>query len=369
LRPKSILAREVEAREAACALPPRPAEPAGGWRGDGLYARSLRFALMLLAPIGVGILGQGSQWIAFALLPCLLGFATDAGGPPLRRLATSLLAGLVVLLGGLLGTAARGNPVLTALAPGAIAVLYGLVEGSHASFASAARIMCLSTVIAAFFMPIEPYTLAVIAAFSLYAWLVSIAWDAATALRRPFTGPSLGTLISDLRASGLPRWTFAALCGASVIAASVLSQRLGLRHPDWAIFALMITLHSNAKVGRRVVQNLIIGTVLGVALASAYAAFFPSVVALLVGMALAAFIRFPAQERHGALGIGAMAAFIILVLQLVADLSATPSRAPLDRLIDIALGCGLSIVALWINGELQAWRSGRGDLTEGPRDR
>ena len=46
-------------------------------------------------------------------------------------------------------------------------------------------------------------------------------------------------------------------------------------------------------------------------------------------------------------------AFVILVLQLVADLTAIPSRAPIDRLIDITLACGLSIVALWINGEVQ----------------
>ena len=48
-----------------------------------------------------------------------------------------------------------------------------------------------------------------------------------------------------------------------------------------------------------------------------------------------------------------MAAFVILVLQLVAELTATPSRAPIDRLIDIAVGCGLSIVALWINTKVQ----------------
>jgi len=93
--------------------------------------------------------------------------------------------------------------------------------------------------------------------------------------------------------------------------------------------------------------------VVGVALASAYAALLPSAVALLVGMTVAALIRFPAQQRHGALGIAAMASFVILVLQLVADLTATPSRAPVDRLIDITLGCGLSIVAVWINSKVQ----------------
>jgi hypothetical protein len=221
-----------EARDAVGASLPGPAESAGRWQGDGLYARSSRFGLILLAPIGAGILGQGSQWIAYAILSCLLGFTADTGGPPFRRLTGFLIAGLVVLLGGMLGTAARGDVVLTALAPGVVAVLYDLVEGSDASYASSARIMCLSTVIAAFFTPIEPFDIAVISSFALYSWLVSIAWDAATGLWRPFTGPSPRALASDLRASRLPRWTFAAFCGASVVAASVLSQMLGLRHPD-----------------------------------------------------------------------------------------------------------------------------------------
>src|ERR1700733_6237210 len=58
----------------------------------------------------------------------------------------------------------------------------------------------------------------------------------------------------------------------------------------------------------------------------------------------------PARAGGGGAGPDA---FVILVLQLVADLTAIPSRAPVDRLIDITLGCGLSIVALWINGEVQ----------------
>ena len=138
-----------------------------------------------------------------------------AAAPPPDGL---LIAGLVVLVGGMLGTAARGDGLLTARRQ-AGRRLYGLVEGGHASYASSARIMCLSTVIAAFFAPVEPFDIAVIAAFALYSWLVSIAWDAATGLWRPFTGPSLQALASDLRTSRLPRWSFAAVCGASVVAA------------------------------------------------------------------------------------------------------------------------------------------------------
>jgi hypothetical protein len=127
---------ERQARDAVGAS--LPAEPAGGWQADGFYARSSRFGLILLAPIGAGIVGQGTQWLPYAILTCLLGFAADTGGPPVRRLTGYLIAGLVVLVGGVLGTAARGDAVLTALAPGMVAVLYGLVEGSHASYATSA---------------------------------------------------------------------------------------------------------------------------------------------------------------------------------------------------------------------------------------
>jgi hypothetical protein len=86
---------EGQARDATGASLPGPAEPAGAWQGDGLYARSSRFGLILLAPIAVAILGQGSQWLPYAILTCLLGFTADIGGPPLRRLTGFLIAGLV----------------------------------------------------------------------------------------------------------------------------------------------------------------------------------------------------------------------------------------------------------------------------------
>jgi hypothetical protein len=87
----------------------------------------------------------------------------------------------------------------------------------------------------------------------------------------------------------------------------------------------------------------------------------PSILALIVGAALAALLRFPVQQRHGALGIAAMSASVILLLHLVGDLTGTSTRAPVDRLIDIALGCGLSIVALWINGMFQQGLGGRAE--------
>jgi hypothetical protein len=86
---RSIPMTKGHACDATAASLPGPAESDGAWRGDGLYARSSRFGLTLLAPIGVGILGQGSQWLAYAILTCLLGFTADTGGPPFRRLMVS----------------------------------------------------------------------------------------------------------------------------------------------------------------------------------------------------------------------------------------------------------------------------------------
>jgi hypothetical protein len=60
-----------------------------------------------------------------------------------------------------------------------------------------------------------------------------------------------------------------------------------------------------------------------------------------------------ALQPARAVGEGAGPRALVILVQLVADLTAIPSRAPVDRLIDITLGCGLSIVALWINGEVQ----------------
>lgn len=341
-------------RDDHAVVPGAPPDLLGPWRGDGLYARSVRFALMLLAPVGIGILGRGDQWIAYALLPCLLGFAIDPGGPPLRRLMPFLLAGLVILAGGLLGTMVASSAAGIALALGISGVLYGLAEGSHPNAASAARFLCLGVIIAAFFAPLRPFDVFVVGAFSLYSWLVSIAYDAASGFVRPDAAPSLAKIGADLRSMDWPRWSFAAICGVFIAGAYLLARAFGLDHPDWAIFALLISLHANAQLSRRLALYLLLGTVLGVAVATLYAALLPYPAALLLGMMLMALIRWPAQQRHGVLGIAVMAAFVILLLQLVADLTGAPSRAPLDRILDIALGCGLSIAALWLNGKVQA---------------
>jgi hypothetical protein len=52
---------EGQARDAADASRPQPVNAADRWQGDGLYARSSRFGLILLAPIGAGILAKATN--------------------------------------------------------------------------------------------------------------------------------------------------------------------------------------------------------------------------------------------------------------------------------------------------------------------
>jgi hypothetical protein len=64
-------------------------------------------------------------------------------------------------------------------------------------------------------------------------------------------------------------------------------------------------------------------------------------------------VRWPAQQVHTALGLAAMAAFIILLMQLAAIETSGTSHAPFERVVDIALGCGFAVVALGLNGAAQ----------------
>lgn len=328
--------------------------PVPRWHGDGLTARSIRFALTVMAPIVVGLAVGVNLWVAYALLTCILGYMMDTGGPAASRLGSIAVAGAVVLCGAGLGTLARGDSALTTLVFAGTAMLYALVESSHPSAASATRFLCLTAAIGALYAPLTLEDVPAVAAFVLYAWGVSVAWDVATGMWRPSTAPDLKAVIAHLRASRAERWAFAAIVGAAVAAAFLTGKALGLEHPNWALLAIVIALRSDAQASRRLVVRLMLGTLVGVAIAFVYGTLFVSPAALMVGMTLAALVRWPAQQLDGALGLAAMAAFVVLLLQLVAHMMGDTSHAPLDRLVDITLGCGFAVAALWINGRAQA---------------
>ena len=340
------------------ARPGLPRPTGGGlprWHGDGLIARSLRFTATAMAPMVAGLVLHQNYWVGYALLTCILGFTLDTGGSARHRAVLFATAGLVVLAGASLGAAVAGHLWLTATALVATAALYALVEAVHPSAAFAARFFCLATAIAALDVPFRPGDVGVVVLFAAYAWLMSVGWDMMTGLWRTSTAPTLSAIAAHLRATQGERLLFAGIVAVAVAASFLVGRLLGLPHPQWAVFAVVIVLRDDTHFSRRVMVDLALGTVLGAGVAFLYGALVTSPAGLMVGLTLTALVRWPGQKLHGALGMAAMAAFIILLLQLVGTLTAMPIYAAADRVVDITLGCGFALAALAVNARLRLW--------------
>ncbi|WP_454683601.1 FUSC family protein [Ancylobacter moscoviensis] len=335
----------------APAQPPSPPSPpmVPRWHGDGLPARSIRFALTVMAPITAGMLVGVDIWLIYAMVTCILAFTLDTGGPALHRLGWMAGAGLVVLAGTGIGTLAAGHTPLIVIAFALVGGFYALVESIHPSAAAAARFMCLTLAVGALYAPLQPGDVPVVAAFVLYAWAVSMAWDAVTGTWRPSTAPAPAMVYARIRATHRERWVFATAVAIAVPLAFLTSLALGLHRPYWALIAIVLVLRADALSSRRMMEQTLGGTLLGVVAALAFGYALPFHAALLVGMALAALIRWPAQQLHGALGMAALTAFIILLLELVAGSVGGASHDILERLVDVMVGCVFAVVALLLD--------------------
>lgn len=319
------------------------------WQGNGLGARSLRFTLTVMAPFAaVFVLGEG-LWIAYALLVAILGFMMDIGGPARVRLGAIALAGLVILAGTAIGTATAGHEAALAVALAGGGVLYALLESLHPSAAFAARFLCISLAIGSLYIPIQPEDVAVVAGFVLYTWGVSVVWDRLTGVWRPRAGPTLPDVLAHIRASRCERLLFAAIVAVAIASAFLLSEGLNLSRSHWALLAIVVGLKADPVQSRAMIRDFLLGTLVGVVVALAYGAAFATPKALVIGMILAALARWPAQQIHTVLGVAAITAFALLILQLVAVLTGTPSHAPLERAVDVATGCAVALAALHLN--------------------
>lgn len=319
------------------------------WHGDGLIARSVRFALTVMAPISAGLVIGVDFWMIYAMVTCILSFTLDTGGPALHRLGWMGAAGLVVLAGTGIGTLVAGDMPLIVAAFALVGVLYALVESIHPSAAAAARFMCLTLAVGALYTPLKGVDVAVVAAFVLYAWAVSLAWDALTGLWRPSTAPPLAMVFARIRATERERWVFAIAVAITVPLAFLTSLTLGLHRPYWALIAIVLVLRADALSSRRLMVQTLSGTLLGVTAALVYGYVLPFHAALLIGMAVAALIRWPAQQLHGALGTAALTAFIMLLLELVAGSVGGAAHDIVERLIDVAVGCAFAMMALGLD--------------------
>ncbi|WAC27801.1 FUSC family protein [Ancylobacter sp. SL191] len=326
-----------------------PAPPPGRWHGDGLIARSVRFTLTVMAPVGLGLIIGNDVWLIYALVICILATALDTGGTARQRLAAMAVGGVVVLLGTGLGTLVAGHMVLTMLAFALVGVVYALVESLHQSVAISARFACLTLAIGALYAPLQSVDAVAVGVFIIYAWVVSITWDLVVGVWRPCTAPSLWRLLLRLRATKRERWVFAGAVAITIPAAFFTSTALGLHRPYWALLAVVLVLREDSLASRELMGQTMLGTVLGVALSLGIGWLFPSTGAVLAAMMVAALVRWPAQQYHGALGNAALTVFIMLLLEFINGGVAGAAHDMIARLIDMAVGCAFALIALMID--------------------
>jgi hypothetical protein len=78
----------------------------------------------------------------------------------------------------------------------------------------------------------------------------------------------------------------------------------------------------------------------------------PNHIALMIGLVLAALARWPAQQRHGALGVGALTAFVMLMIELVTASRGQALMLFEARIVNTAIGCGVALFALGLDRSL-----------------
>lgn len=327
---------------------PSPSDADGlpRWHGDGLLARSIRFALTVMAPITLGLAIGVDIWLIYAMLTCILGFTLDTGGMPSQRLVRIGAAAVVILLGTGLGTLVAHHTGLIVIAFACAGAFYALVESIDPSAAATARFLCLTLAVGALYAPLQLADIPVVAGFAAWAWLVSLGWDLAAGVRRPSTAPATGAVLAHIRATERERWIFAAVVAVCVPLALFTSLALGLHRPYWALIAIVLVLRADSLASRQLMVQQLAGTLLGILAAIGFGHLFPAHAALLVGMGVAALLRWPAQQLNGTLGAAALTAFIILLLELVAGGIGGAAHDIAERLVDVAVGCGFAFVAL-----------------------
>jgi len=201
----------------------------------------------------------------------------------------------------------------------------------------------------------------VVFGFALFAWAVSIGWDLARGRFRPATLPELHTIFRDMHARLEDRWTFAIAVAIAVPVTFLVSAAFGEQKPYWAMLALVLVLRADFNSSRRLMMERFFGTVLGVGVAAIYAALLPYHGALMIGLLLAALARWPAQQRHGALGVGAITAFVMLMIELVVQSRGQALMLFEARVINTAIGIGVALLALGLDHALhRLWHWPRG---------
>jgi hypothetical protein len=326
---------------------------------DSLWARSIRFAITVVAPIALNLFLGPQPWLVYALIASIAAYSMDNGGRPGVRLLWIGAIGVAILLGAGLGSLVYDNRALTILAFAFGGVIYALSESGHQATITLSRFFCFGLAIGALYAKIQPLDVAVVAAFVGFAWLVSVGWDVVAGRMRPASLPGLADILVGMHARLVDRWTFAIAVACAVPVTFLVSAAFGEQKPYWAMLALVLVLRADFNSSRKLMVERFVGTVLGVAIAAIYAALLPYHQALMIGLVLAALARWPAQQRHGALGVGAITAFVMLMIELVVSSRGQAMMLFEARIINTAIGIGVALLALALDRTLHHLRWNR----------
>jgi hypothetical protein len=319
---------------------------------DPVLGRSIRFALTVTLPVALAAYLGVSPWLIYALVTATVVFAIDTGGPAGPRLFWMAAGGAVIALGAALGAWLVGSSILLMAAFAVCGIIYGLTESAHPTALTLSRFLCFAVAIGAIYPPFEGVDLIVTAASVVLGWLISIGWDIGQRHWRPSTAPSWTELRTTLHADETERHIFASAVAITVPFAYWTSVALDIERPYWAMLTLVLVLRVDFIASRKLMIDRFLGTVLGVTVAGAYAAFFPSHTALMIGIVLAALARWPAQQQYDALGVGTLTAFVMLMIELVASSRGRTVGILEARILDTLIGCVFAIVAIGLDRAL-----------------
>jgi hypothetical protein len=319
---------------------------------DSLTARSIRFALTVTAPIALSLLLGPRSWLVYGLIASIASYSVDTGGGVVPRLAWMAGAGAFILAGAGIGSLATASHLLTIAAFACGGIVYALSESGHQVTLTLARFFCFGIAIGALYARVDLQDAGVVAGFVLFAWSLSVGWDLAVGRLRETTAPRGREILAAMHARLLDRWTFAIAVACAIPLAFLVSAATGEQKPYWAMLALVLVLRVDFNSSRKLMTERFLGTVLGVAVAAVYAVLLPNHIALMIGLVLAALARWPAQQRHGALGVGALTAFVMLMIELVTASRGQALMLFEARIVNTAIGCGVALFALGLDRSL-----------------
>ncbi len=319
-----------------------------------MIERSIRFTLTVMAPIVVTLFTGPENWLVYAMVSAIVSFAGDAGGPPLARLGWMATGPIALAAGLLLGAAATGHLAAVFVLSMGAGLAYGLVETAHPHLLLATRFFAFGIVLAGLVTAPVPVDFVAIVVMLILSWLISLAGDLHLGRWLPLSVPPAASIGLSLKGSRGPRLAFALAVMLSIGAALGTAVLLGSLRPSWTCLTVVLVMRSEVVSSLHLAAERVIGTLGGVVVAVAVTTIGDHRV-ILVTMAIAAFVRWPAQQFHNALGVFCLTLFVLLMVELVVPDPHTAMLLLHERLTDTVIGAVAASIGLAAFNRLQRY--------------